>query len=280
MAEWLVAHQATAQFYALLTAFAVVAVWESFRPRRSVSTSTPARWFNNLALAGIGGVVARLFFPLVGVAFAVLAEQRGWGLFNVVPTPAWLSFVVAVVAIDCARYLLHRLSHAAPMLWRMHKVHHSELDVDCATAVRHHPLEYLFVSGAELVVIASLGAPPLAVLAVSILTTVMSIFNHGNVVVSANTDRLLRRVVVTPDMHRIHHSIQDDECNANFAMVFSWWDRLFRTWCEAPRLGHEHMSLGIAEARSAGDVTLHKLLLLPFRRESAATPGPAGESRA
>lgn len=278
-AGWLVAHQATVQLYVLIAAFAVVAVWESFRPLRSVATATPGRWITNVVLAGLGSVVVRLVFPVFGVGFAVLAGERGWGLLNVVAAPAWLSFVVAVIAIDAAQYGLHRLSHAAPVLWRMHKIHHADLDVDCATAIRHHPLEHLYVSGASLLLIGALGAPPLAVVAASLVGTAASIFNHGNVVVSPDVDRLLRRVVVTPDMHRIHHSMQDDECNANFSMLLPWWDHLFGTYRGAPRDGHAQMTLGIADARAAGDVTLPRLLLLPFRRNAAVLPASISSAR-
>jgi sterol desaturase/sphingolipid hydroxylase (fatty acid hydroxylase superfamily) len=276
MSDWLVAQHAAVLFYALLVAFAVVAVWESVQPRRRLATATTVRWFNNIALAGIGGALERYSLPILGVSFAVLAEQRGWGLLNAAAAPAWLSFAFAVIALDLAHYLLHRLLHKVPLLWRMHKVHHADLDVDCVTAVRHHPLETLFVSGAGVLVIGGLGAPPLAVLAAFGLASVASIFNHGNVDVPPSIDRMLRLIVVTPDMHRIHHSVQYDECNANFSMVFAWWDRLFGTWCEAPRLGHESMSLGLAEARTPSDVTLYRLLLLPLRRGRAPLPAQAG----
>jgi sterol desaturase/sphingolipid hydroxylase (fatty acid hydroxylase superfamily) len=271
MAEWLVAHQATLQFSAMLAAFAVVAVSESSRPRRALATATTARWLNNLALAAIGGVFVRVAFPVVGVGFALLASQRGWGLLNVVALPAWLSFVVALVAIDLGQYVLHRILHAVPAFWRVHKIHHCDLDVDCVTAIRHHPLEHVLASGAELLVILCLGAPPLAVLASAMLVTAASIFNHGNVVMTPGTDGWLRRFVVTPDMHRIHHSMQHDECNANFSMIFSWWDRLLGTYRDAPRLGQSQMMLGIAEVRQERQVTLWNLLALPFRPSFAVT---------
>lgn len=265
-ATWLLGHQASLQFYLFVAAFAGVAVWESFAPLRAPATATPARWINNLALAGIGNAVARLCFPLLGVSFALFVAERGWGLFNLATAPAWLSFAGSILLIDLAQYGMHRAVHAWPPLWRMHKVHHAELDVDCVTAIRHHPLEVLLTSGVDLLVIATLGAPPLAVLAASILGVVTSVFNHGNVSLRPSIERALRLGVVTPDMHRIHHSTLDRECNANFSMVFPWWDRLFRTWCAAPAHEHSQMSLGLTEARTAADVTLPKLLLLPFRR--------------
>ena len=265
MTRWLLLHQASVQLYLFVGAFAAVALWESFRPRRTLATATPLRWINNFALAGIGDAITRVCLPLLGVSMAVLAVQRGFGLFNILAAPAWLAFVAAVLLIDLSQYALHRLLHESPLLWRMHKIHHAELDVDCVTAVRHHPIEILFMGGAELLVIAVLGAPPLAVLVASMLGAVTSLFNHGNVSIGPSVERALRHVVVTPDMHRIHHSTLGAECNANFSMVFSWWDRLFDSWCASPLLGHESMSLGLTEARNAGDVTFLKLLAMPFR---------------
>jgi sterol desaturase/sphingolipid hydroxylase (fatty acid hydroxylase superfamily) len=267
---WLLGHQSALQSALLIVAFAAIAVWESFVPRRAPTTPTAARWLNNIVLAGTGGALTRLCLPLIGVEFAVFASANGWGLLNVLRAPGWLSFVVALVLLDLAEYGLHRLVHRVPVLWRLHKVHHSDLDVDCLTAVRHHPLEFLFAGAARLVAIGLLGAPAIAVLAWSMLDSAMSFFNHGNIAMSLRSDRALRRLIVTPDTHRIHHSLRDDECNGNFSMVFPWWDHCFGTWRAAPRLGHIEMRVGIAEAQAPRDVTLASTLLMPFRRERAA----------
>lgn len=279
MAEWLLAHDAILQFCVLVAALAAIAVWETYRPRRPLATATPTRWLNNVALAGVNGAIARWVLPIAGVAFASVAEQRGWGLLHVVAVPPLISLVVAVACIDGAQYGLHRMFHASPLLWRIHKVHHSDLDVDGVTALRHHPLEYVLVIGADLLLIGCLGASPLAVVMASILSAGTSVFAHGNVAVPTGIDRVLRRFLVTPDMHRIHHSMQYDECNANYSMVFPWWDHLFGTYREFPRLGHARMTLGIVEARSAADVSLHRLLLLPFRRDPAARPARIHSTR-
>ena len=267
MIAWLLDHQSAVQFCALLGAFVAIALWETVRPLRAVTTATSVRWINNLLLAALGGVLARLAFPLAGVAFAAYAAQHQIGLLNAIAIPSWFAIAVAVPILDAAEYAIHRALHAAPWLWRIHKIHHSELDVDCMTAVRHHPLEYLLVGALDLAVIGALGAPAAAVLIASILTVATSVFNHGNVTLAPAFERSLRRVLVTPDFHRIHHSTADDECNANYSMVFSWWDRWFGTWRDVPRIDHAMMSLGLADVRAAGDITFVKLLAMPFRRE-------------
>ena len=200
----------------------------------------------------------------------MLAEQQGWGLLHRVTLPPWMLCALGVIAVDLANYAKHRLFHGVPLLWRFHRIHHSDLDMDCGTAVRHHPVELLAGIGFDLAIIWALGVPPLAVLLAAMLTGVTSVFNHGNVPLPDAADRLLRRLVVTPDMHRIHHSASLAEGNSNFAMLLPYWDQLFGTYRHQPRLGHEGMELGIAEAPTAGDVTLLRLLALPFRPIRAA----------
>jgi sterol desaturase/sphingolipid hydroxylase (fatty acid hydroxylase superfamily) len=216
-------------------------------------------------LAAVGSVATRLCLPLAGVALALVAQRNGWGLLNVVPLPAWFAFVVAVLALDLAQYALHRMVHGVPEFWRLHKVHHSDVDVDWVTTVRHHPLEALLIGAAELPLLVALGAPPLAVLASAVLTSVTSALSHANVALPERLERVLRHAVVTPDMHRIHHSVCDDECNANFSMVFPWWDRLFGTLRVLSPDAHARLRFGIAEAPRVADVTLVKSLLMPFR---------------
>jgi sterol desaturase/sphingolipid hydroxylase (fatty acid hydroxylase superfamily) len=269
MADWLLAHQAQLQTYLLLGSFGIVAVWESFAARRPFATPLGIRWFNNLTLLALGLLVSRLCVPVAAFAFAMLAEQRNWGLLNRLTLPLWLSCALGVMVIDLASYALHRLFHAAPLLWRFHRIHHSDLDVDCGTAIRHHPVEALAGLAFDLAIIWTLGIPPLAVFLAAVLIGMASVFNHGNVALRPAADRLLRRLVVTPDMHRVHHSANVAESNSNFAMLLPWWDHLFSTYQRQPLLGHEGMELGIAEARTAGDVTLLKLLMLPFRRVRA-----------
>ena len=269
MIDWLLAHQAQVQTYLLLGSFGSVAIWESFASRRSFATPIGTRWFNNLALGALGLLLARLCVPVAAFGFAMLAEQQGWGLLNRLTLPLWLACALGVIVMDLASYALHRLFHAVPLLWRFHRIHHSDLDVDCGTAIRHHPVEALAGLTFNLAIIWVLGIPPLAVFLAETLIGIASVFNHGNVALPGAADRLLRRLVVTPDMHRVHHSANVAEGNSNFAMFLPWWDHLLSTYKPQPLLGHEGMELGIGEARTAGDVTLLKLLLLPLRRSRA-----------
>lgn len=265
MADWLLAHQAQLQTDVLLASFGVVAVWESFAKRRVERTPLGVRWLNNVALAALGVALSRLCLPVAIVTFAMMAEQRGWGPLKRVTLPFWMLGAIGILAVDLANYAKHRLFHAVPLLWRFHRIHHSDLDMDCGTAIRHHPGEVLAGFGFDLAVIWALGIPPLAILLATMLTGIASVFNHGNVRLPDAADRLLRRFVVTPDMHRVHHSAIGAEGNSNFAMLFPWWDHLFATYRRQPLLGHHAMELGIAEAPTTREVTLLCLLALPFR---------------
>lgn len=266
MTSWLTEHHAQLQWYTFVGAFALVAAWESFKPRRRLHTGTGVRWFNNIALASLALMLAQFCLPLAAFSAALLTEERGWGLLNHVSLPLWLSCVLTVLILDLANYGTHRLLHVIPVFWRFHKIHHTDLDVDCVTAVRHHPVESLIAAGVDVAIVISIGAPPVAVVIAVALRAAAAVFDHGNVAVPATVDRLLRRVVVTPDMHRIHHSVVVAEGNRNFGNLFTWWDHVFSTYQAQPRGGHEKLELGIAEARAAADVTLWKLLAMPFRR--------------
>jgi len=269
MIAWLLDHQSAVQSYAWLGTFAFVAIWESFQPLRTLAGGTAARWSRNMGLLAFDILIARLCVPVTGVAVALWAEQRGWGILNVAPIPFWLSLAISVAALDLGSYAVHRLMHAVPPLWRCHKIHHSDLDVDCSTAVRHHPLEYLIVAATRLGIVALIGASPAALVVAATLDLALSVFNHGNVALPEGIERSLRRVLVTPDMHRIHHSAVVVEGNRNFGNAFPWWDHVFATYQSAPARGHRSMDLGLDEARSPGEVTLPKLLLLPFRSRPA-----------
>ena len=284
MADWLLAHQATVQSTLLLGSFAFIAIWETYLPRREMATPLGVRWFNQIALTAVGSLVTRLCLPVAAFSMALLAEQHGWGLLNQWSLPTWLACALAVLAIDLGGYAQHRVFHAVPMLWRIHRIHHTDLDVDCGTAIRHHPLEMLATAAFDVALVGAIGAPPLAVIVAAGFAAVSSVFNHGNVRMPQPVDRLLRWIVVTPDMHRIHHSLAVGESNRNFSNFLTWWDRLFGSYQREPLLGHERMQLGIAEARNAADVTLWRLLLMPLRRASSptlsrATPGRRGLSR-
>jgi sterol desaturase/sphingolipid hydroxylase (fatty acid hydroxylase superfamily) len=218
-------------------------------------------------VAVLDTALARLLAPVGAVGFAYLANDRGWGLFNVVAFPAWVEALASLLLLDLAIYFQHRLFHHVPLLWRLHRMHHADLDIDVTTGARFHPLEILLSLGIKFVVISTIGAPPLAVLAFEVGLNATSMFNHSNVRMPSVVDRFLRWLVVTPDMHRVHHSIVRRETDSNFGFNFPWWDRLFRTYRAQPEAGHEGMTIGIEQFRQPKELLLHRMLIQPFRKE-------------
>ena len=257
-----------------LGVFVVVALWELARPRRGLAYPRWLRWYANLGLAALNTALVWLLVPLVPVALAVIAESRGWGLLNLVELPFWLEVALAVVVLDFAIYLQHVVFHAVPALWRLHRMHHADLDFDVTTGARFHPVEILVSVAIKLAAVALIGAPAAAVLIFEILLNTTSMFNHGNLRMPAWLDRMLRWIVVTPDMHRVHHSDIPAETDSNFGFNLPWWDRLFGTYRAQPRLGHEGMTIGLSVFRQREDLHLHRMLHQPFRRgEEGATTG-------
>jgi sterol desaturase/sphingolipid hydroxylase (fatty acid hydroxylase superfamily) len=243
-----------------------MAAWEVLAPRRGRKLPKALRWGNNIGLAALNTVLLRLLFPAAAVGMAALATQREWGLLNALDLPGWLQVPIAVVALDFAVWLQHVVVHAVPALWRLHRVHHADPDYDLTTGARFHPLEIVLSMLVKLATVAVLGAPVVAVIVFEILLNAMAMFNHANVRLPARVDRVLRRIVVTPDMHRVHHSVEDDETNSNFGFNLPWWDRLFGTYRDQPRGGHEGMTIGIRGYHRPQDVSwLPGLLALPFR---------------
>jgi sterol desaturase/sphingolipid hydroxylase (fatty acid hydroxylase superfamily) len=212
-------------------------------------------------------VVTRIVAPSGAVGFALFAEARGWGLFNRLTLDAWLEFLSALFLLDLVIYLQHRLFHYVPALWRLHRMHHADLDVDVTTGARFHPVEIMLSLGLKFVVIVALGAPPLAVLVFEIALNGTSMFNHSNVRVPPVIERLLRWLIVTPDMHRVHHSVVRRETDSNFGFNFPWWDRLFGTYRPQPQAGHEAMTLGIEQFRDPDELRLDRMLTQPLRED-------------
>jgi sterol desaturase/sphingolipid hydroxylase (fatty acid hydroxylase superfamily) len=241
-----------------------VVLWEILAERRPQRIGRRQRWPGNLSIIALDTVAVRLIFPLAAVGAALIAAERGWGLFNQVTVPMWLAVVASVVVLDMAIYFQHRLFHAVPWLWRLHRMHHADLEFDVTTGLRFHPLEILISIGIKLAVVSLLGAPALAVLIFEVLLNATSMFNHGNVRLPARIDRWLRLLVVTPDMHRVHHSIVRQETDSNFGFNLPWWDRLFATYQDQPAAGHLGMTIGIEQFRAARDLRLDRMLLQPF----------------
>jgi sterol desaturase/sphingolipid hydroxylase (fatty acid hydroxylase superfamily) len=241
-----------------------MAFWEAAAPRRKLVASRPARWLSNLGLVAINTVLLRVAFVLGLAGVAAEAAKHQWGLLNNVALPLWLQAALAVVLLDLAIYLQHVLFHAVPLLWRLHMVHHADPDFDVTTGVRFHTLEVLLSTGIKAAAIVLLGVPPLGVIVFEILLNATSMFNHSNVRMPLALDRLLRLLVVTPEMHRVHHSTIASETNSNFGFNLPWWDYLLGTYRAQPRDGHEKMAIGLTQIPRDRAVGLHWLLLLPF----------------
>lgn len=242
----------------------VMAEWEVLAPRKSREIGRLLRWTNNLGVVVLGTVLIRLVFPIVAVGLAVFAEAQGWGLLNVLDLPFWLAFVASVLVLDLAIYLQHVMFHAVPALWRLHRMHHADLEFDVTTGLRFHPLESLLSMGIKLGVVAALGPPAVAVLVFEVVLNATAMFNHGNVRIPLGLDKVLRLLVVTPDMHRVHHSIYPNETNSNFGFNVPWWDRLLGTYRAQPKDGHEAMTIGIEQFRTPRDLWLDRMLIQPL----------------
>lgn len=251
-----------------LGTFAAVALWEVLAPKRALLVSKAYRWASNIGLVVLNTVIIRLLFPLAAVGLAAFCAENGWGLINHFQVPSWLAIPLAVIAMDFVIWLQHVMVHAVPALWRLHRVHHADLDYDVTTGARFHPIEIILSMLIKFATIVVLGPPVVAVVIFEVLLNAMSMFNHGNIRLPQALDRILRWVVVTPDMHRVHHSIEDDETNSNFGFNLTWWDRLFGTYREQPRGGHTGMTIGIRDFTDPREVDrLDGMLWLPFKGE-------------
>jgi sterol desaturase/sphingolipid hydroxylase (fatty acid hydroxylase superfamily) len=264
--DWLLAHEPALRLGCFAVVFAVMATWEFVASRRERSQSRGARWFLNLTLSASNALVVRVIFPAAVVGMAMVAEQRGWGLFNSVDLPRIVSVILSLVLLDLAIYVQHAVFHRVPMLWRLHMVHHSDQDFDLTTGIRFHPIEILLSIAIKFAVVIALGAPPEAVLIFAVVLNATSMFNHGNVRIPRGLDRWLRWAVVTPDMHRVHHSVEMDECNSNFGFNLPWWDRIFRTYRAQPRAGHREMTIGVENLQQSDPGGLLRLLTMPFTK--------------
>lgn len=261
----LATHPNAIRLCCFLGVLTLMALWEALAPRRPRSRSRGIRWVSNLGIVALNTLILRLVFPAAAVGVAAFAAAHRWGVMHLVRLPAGLSIVLAVAALDLAIYLQHVMLHAVPALWRLHRVHHADLDFDVTTGVRFHPLEILLSMLIKFAAIVVIGAPVPAVVIFEVLLNATSMFNHGNVRLPTALDRWLRRLVVTPDMHRVHHSIEDDETNSNFGFNLPWWDRLFGTYRPQPRAGHDGMTIGIRTFRRPRLCTgLPGMLAMPF----------------
>ncbi|MCW8891651.1 MAG: sterol desaturase family protein [Sedimenticola sp.] len=249
----------------------IIALWEVKSPRRPLSQPKLLRWTHNLGLVFLNSAILRLLFPAAAVGVALFAQDQQWGLFNYFSFPLLFSAVISVILMDAVIYLQHVMAHAVPLLWRLHRVHHADMDYDVTTGARFHPIEIILSMLIKFATILLLGPPVVAVVIFEVLLNATAMFNHGNLKLPARLDSLLRLFVVTPDMHRVHHSVDDDETNSNFGFNLPWWDRLFGTYKAQPRAGHEGMTIGIDHFRDPGKVErIWGMLMLPFSGDSAS----------
>jgi sterol desaturase/sphingolipid hydroxylase (fatty acid hydroxylase superfamily) len=255
---------------AFLGVFAAVAAWESLSPRRRLNTSKASRWISNISITVVGTAVVRGIFPVLAVTFA--ANAPSMGILQLVPLPFFIKVIAGVLALDLIIYGQHVMFHSIPLLWRLHMMHHADLDVDVTTGLRFHPVEILLSMIIKLAAILLFGPPVVAVILFEILLNATSMFNHGNIRMGGSLDRLLRLFVVTPDMHRVHHSVVILEANSNFGFNLPWWDRLFGTYRAQPAAGHTDMVLGLSQFRDPQRLTLLWLLALPFTGKTGSYP--------
>jgi len=272
MQDALLAHEPFIRLLAFAGLFAVLAVFEAVAPRRKQAIGRGRRWPGNIGVVILDTVLLRILFPTAAVGLALVAQAHGFGLLNVTALPGWIAVAAAVIALDLAIYLQHVLFHAVPALWRLHRMHHADLELDATTGVRFHPVEVLLSMLIKLAVVAAIGAPAIAVLIFEVLLNATSMFNHANVRIPSRIDRVLRWLVVTPDMHRVHHSVEPRETNSNFGFNLPWWDRLFGTYKAQPAAGHDAMAIGIDTFRDPRELRLDRMLVQPLRGDTGGYP--------
>src|SRR5579863_10461641 len=272
MSNTLLAHEPTIRLAFFLGTLVAMLAWEAAAQRRRRAVSRWRRWPSNLGVVALNTVILRLTIPVAAVGVAALGEQRGWGLLNNLALPQWVKIVASILLLDLAIYLQHIMFHAVPALWRLHRMHHTDLDFDVTTGARFHPLEIVISMAIKMAAVAALGAPPAAVLVFEVVLNATSMFNHGNVGLPLAADRQLRLLLVTPDMHRVHHSVVRAETNSNFGFNLSWWDRLLGTYRAEPAQGHLGMTIGLEQFRDPRELRLDRMLLQPWQGAAGAYP--------
>ncbi|MEP6342190.1 MAG: sterol desaturase family protein [Maricaulaceae bacterium] len=261
---WITTHEGRLRLCVFIGLLMGLILLEALFPRKARTQKRPHRWATNLLMVVIDSVVLRLVFPIIAVGFSMKASASGWGVFNLWAGPLWLELALAVILLDGVIYLQHVLSHRVPFLWALHKVHHTDRDLDVTSALRFHPVEILFSMAYKIIWVLVLGPSVAAVIIFEVILNGSAMFNHANLRLPLWMDKILRPVIVTPDMHRVHHSVIEGETNRNYGFFLSVWDRLFRTYRAQPEAGHDGMTLGLAEHQHSGPKSLLWSLALPF----------------
>ncbi len=251
-----------------VTTFIGCALWEACSPRKKLTQNKWYRWTNNFALVALNSVLLATLIPIAAFQSALIAEQNQWGLFNQLSLPVPIVIVVSVLLLDCAIYLQHLVFHRVPILWRLHRVHHADLDIDVTTGTRFHPIEMILSMLIKIALVMMLGVPAIAVVVFEIVLNASAMFNHSNAKLPLQVDKILRRWIVTPDMHRVHHSVIVKETHSNFGFFLSVWDRWFKTYREQPKLGHDNVQIGVPEIQDGKEQRLDKMLRQPFIKQS------------
>ena len=264
MKEYILTNEASIRAASFFGIFIVVALWEVVGPRRKLSVSKGLRWINNLGIVFFNTLLLRFLAPLMAVGLAIMAEEENWGLLNNIAINSYVKLFLAVLILDLIIYLQHVMFHTVPWLWRLHRMHHTDLDFDVTTGSRFHPIEIILSMIIKMLIVAALGAPPVAVIIFEVILNATAMFNHGNIRIHINADRILRLLVVTPDMHRVHHSVKPDETNSNYGFNFPWWDRLLGTYKAQPEDNHLKMTIGLNQFRESRYLRFHWLLIQPF----------------
>lgn len=278
MSDGFLSRAAEIYAYVFFGMIVVVALVEWAMPRRQPGDTLALRWFGNIAIWVLDAIVVRAIFPVGAIAWAAFCAERGWGLLNAVGWPVFAGLLMTLIVLDFVNYSQHYLLHRIPILWRLHRTHHSDADYDFTTGLRFHPVETLFTTSIQFAAIFLLGAPPLAVFVVQMLFLAISFIEHGNLRIPGGIDRVVRLLFVTPDMHRIHHSQAAGESQSNFSNLFSWWDRLFGTYVHAPSAGHEGIVFGLPRFTDRKHATLPWMLVQPFLPDADATTATNAEA--
>lgn len=264
MVEYIIANEREIYSVSYFLVLAAVAFWEMAAPRRALTQSLKRRWLGNFGILIIDIMAIRLVFPLAAMGMAIVAQDHQLGLFNTINAPFWVAAIISILAIDFTRYLQHFLLHRWSPLWRLHRIHHADLDYDFSIGLRFHPLEGLYSMAFVVAAIMAIGAPPVVVILFEIATAISGIFVHANARLPLGLDRILRAIIVTPDMHRVHHSTVRAEQDSNYGAVFSFWDKLMQTYHPQPAAGHEGMSIGLPDMRDPKCLDLSWMLTSPF----------------
>ena len=276
MDKFVLEYESEIRLAVFLGMFITIAVWELAAPRRLLSCSRLFRWSSNLGIVVLNTISLRLIFPVAAIGVSGYAMSRGWGVFNILQLPNWIEVALSIVALDFIIYWQHVVFHKVPLFWRLHRVHHTDLDFDVTTGVRFHPAEILLSMIIKMLAVVVIGAGAVAVLIFELVLNASSMFNHGNVRLPLRADKALRLILVTPDMHRVHHSTVVDETNSNFGFNLPWWDYIFNTYRSQPSAGHDAMTLGLSEFRVLRKQTVLDLVVLPFVRNVATRPQKDG----